>query len=121
MFMHAATSEGYVHNDFKRPYTSKTLFELFEEKGLAWAIYFHDLHDLLQFRKLAPTKDHFRRFDRWADDVAAGRLPDYTFLFPRFMNARSRDGGALLANSQHAPEDARFADHLIADVYDAGG
>jgi hypothetical protein len=30
MFMHAATSEGYVHNDFKRPYTSKTVFELFE-------------------------------------------------------------------------------------------
>ena len=25
MFMHAATSEGYVHNDFKRPYTSKTV------------------------------------------------------------------------------------------------
>jgi phospholipase C len=107
------------HNDFKRPYTSKTVFELFEEKGLAWAIYFHDLHDLLQFPKLAPTKDHFRRFDRWADDVAAGSLPDYTFLFPRFMKARSRDGGALLANSQHPPEDARFADHLIADVYDA--
>jgi phospholipase C len=102
MFMHAATAKGYVHNDFKRPYTS--------------AIYFHDL---LQFPKLAPTKDHFRRFDRWADNVAEGRLPDYTFLFPRFMNARSRDGGALLANSQHAPEDARFADHLIADVYDA--
>jgi phospholipase C len=119
MFMHAATSEGYVHNDFKRPYTSKTVFELFEEKGLEWAIYFHDLHDLLQFRKLAPTKDHFRRFDRWADDVAAGRLPSYTFLFPRFMNARSRDGGSLLANSQHAPEDMRFGDHLIADVYDA--
>jgi phospholipase C len=119
MFMHAATSEGYVHNDFKRPYTSKTVFELFEEKGLAWAIYFHDLHDLLQFRKLAPTTDHFRRFDRWAADVAAGKLPEYTFLFPRFMNARSREGEALMANSQHAPEDTRFADHLIVDVYEA--
>ena len=102
MFMHAATSEGYVHNDFKRPYTSKTVFELFEEKGLEWAIYFHDLHDLLQFRKLAPTKDHFRRFDRWSEDVGAGRLPNYTFLFPRFMNARSRDGGTLwqIANTR---------------------
>jgi len=119
MFLHAATSEGYVHNDFKRPYTSKTVYELFQEKGLTWAIYFHDLHDLLQFRKLAPTKEHFRRFDRWEADVAAGNLPSYTFLFPRFMNARAPDGGALQANSQHAPEDVRFADHLIADVYDA--
>jgi phospholipase C len=119
MFMHAATSEGYVHNDFKRPFTSKTVYELFEEKGLTWAVYFHDLHDLLQFHKLAPTKDHFRRFDGWAGDVAAGNLPHYTFLFPRFMNARSADGGALMANSQHAPEDVRFGDQLIADVYEA--
>ena len=119
MFVHAATSEGYVHNDFKRPFTSKTVYELFEEKGLTWAAYFYDLHDLLQFHNLAPTKDHFRRFDTWAGDVAAGRLPNYTFLFPRFMNARSADGGTLFANSQHAPEDARFGDHLIADVYDA--
>jgi phospholipase C len=119
MFMHAATSEGYVHNDFKRPYTSKTVYELFQAKGLTWAIYFYDLLDLLQFHHLEPTKDHFRRFERWPDDVAAGRLPHYTFLFPRFMNGRSRTGEALMANSQHAPEDARFADHLIADVYDA--
>jgi phospholipase C len=119
MFMHAATSEGYVHNDFKRPYTSKTVYELFQAKGLTWAIYFYDLLDLLQFHNLEPTKDHFRRFERWPDDVAAGRLLHYTFLFPRFMNGRSRTGEPLMANSQHAPEDARFADHLIADAYDA--
>jgi phospholipase C len=64
MFMHAATSEGYVHNDFKRLYTSKTVYELFQEKGLTWAIYFYDLLDLLQFQNLEPTKDHFRRFER---------------------------------------------------------
>jgi phospholipase C len=118
MYMHAATSEGYVHNDFKRPYTSKTVFELFDEKGLTWAIYFHDLHDLLQFRNLAPTKEHFRRFEQWSSDVAASRLPHYTFLFPRFMNRRGPDGNTLFANSQHAPEDVRFGDNLIADVYD---
>ena len=119
MFMHAATSEGYVHNDFKRPYTSKTVYELFEERGLTWAIYFSDLNDLLQFHNLAQTKDHFRRFDTWATDVAAGNLPHYTFLFPRFMNGKSPDGGTLFANSQHAPEDVRHGDNFIADVYEA--
>jgi phospholipase C len=118
MFVHAATSEGYVHNDFKRPFTSKTVYELFEEKGLTWAAYFSDLVDLFQFAKLERTPDHFRRFDKWADDVAAGKLPNYTFLFPRFMNGHSNDGDALFANSQHAPEDVRFGDHLIADVYE---
>jgi phospholipase C len=119
MFMHAATSEGYIHNDFKRRYSSKTVCELFQEKDLSWAIYFHDLYDLLQFPALARTPDHMRRFDRWAADVAAGNLPTFTFLFPRFMNAKSDNGDTLQANSQHAPEDVRFGDHLIADVYDA--
>jgi phospholipase C len=118
MFVHAATSEGYVHNDFKRPFTSKTVYELFEEKGLTWAAYFSDLTDLFQFEKLERTPDHFRRFDSWADDVAAGKLPNYTFLFPRFMNGKAKDGSALFANSQHAPEDVRFGDHFIADVYE---
>jgi phospholipase C len=118
MFVHAATSEGYVHNDFKRPFTSKTVYELFEEKGLTWSAYFSDLVDLFQFEKLKRTPDHFRRFDNWADDAAAGKLPNYTFLFPRFMNGDSKNGGELFANSQHAPEDVRFGDHLIADVYE---
>ena len=119
MFVHAATSEGYVHNDFSRPFASRTVYELFEEKGFSWATYFQDLNEVMQFQKLDQTPDHFRRFDSWAGDVAAGKLPTYTFILPRFMNGRSANGDPLRANSQHAPEDARFADHLIADVYDA--
>ena len=119
MFIHAATSEGYVHNAFKRPFTSKTVYELFEEKGLTWAVYFHDLNEVMQFQKLAQTPDHFRRFDSWASDVAAGNLPNYTFIFPRFMNHKAPNGDTLQANSQHAPEHDRFGEHLIADIYDA--
>jgi phospholipase C len=118
MFIHAATSEGYVHNDFKRAFTSKTVYELFEEKGLTWAAYFHDLNEIVQFHQLSQTPDHFRRFDRWSADAAAGDLPNYTFICPRFMNARGNGGESLPANSQHAPEDVRFADNLIADVYE---
>jgi phospholipase C len=121
MFLHAATSEGYVHNDFKRTYRSRTVYELFEEKGLTWATYFHDLNEVLQFANLAKTPDHFRRFEeRWASDVAQGNLPNYTFILPRFVNKKASNGSpARPANSQHAPEDVRFGEHLIADVYDA--
>jgi phospholipase C len=115
MFIHAATSEGYVHNDFKRPYKAKTVYELFEKKKLTWAVYFHDLNEVLQFKKLKKTAETFRRFDeRWAGDVAAGNLPTYSFILPRFLNK-----GGERANSEHAPEDVRFGEHLIADVYDA--
>ena len=119
MFIHAATSEGYVHNDFSRPFTSKTVYELFEEKGLTWAVYFHDLNEIMQFQKLSQTQEHFRRFERYASDVAAGDLANYSFICPRFNNKTDSNGDTLFANSQHAPEDVRFGDHLIADVYDA--
>lgn len=118
MFVHAATSEGYVHNNFKRPYTSKTVYELVQEKGLSWGVYFHDLNEVMQFHALEQTPDTFRRFDRWAQDTADGSIPNYVFICPRFLNGH-RGGESQPANSQHAPEDARFADHLIADVYDA--
>jgi phospholipase C len=121
MYIHAATSEGYVHNAFKRDFTSKTVYELVAEKGLTWCTYFHDLSEVLQFKSLGHSASHFRRFDeRWASDVSQGNLPNYVFILPRFINKKATPTEpAKLANSQHAPEDVRFGDQLIADVYDA--
>jgi len=115
MYVHAATSEGYVHNAFGREFTSKTIYELFQDAGLDWCTYFHDFNEVLQFSALDKTPSHFRRFDeRWAQDVANSDLPAYTFILPRFEN---KPGAP--ANDQHAPHDVRFGEHLIADVYDA--
>jgi phospholipase C len=121
MYIHAATSEGYVHNAFSRDFTSKTIYELVQEKGLTWCTYFHDLSEVMQFKNLGNSPDHFRRFeDRWASDVSSGILPNYVFILPRFSNKKAtQTTPAKMANSQHAPEDVRFGEHLIADVYDA--
>src|SRR4029077_9238241 len=74
-----------------------------------------------QFKNLGVSPDHFRRFeDRWANDVSHNALPNYVFILPRFNNKKATNTTpARPANSQHAPEDVRFAEHLIADVYDA--
>ena len=115
MYIHAATSEGYVHNAFDREFKSKTIYQLFDAAGHSWATYFHDFNEVMQFKALTKTPDHFRRFDeRWKIDVASGDLATYSFILPRFMNKTN-----ARANSQHAPEDVRFGEHFIADVYDA--
>jgi len=121
MFIHAATSEGYVHNAFNRDYTSKTIYELVAGKGLTWCTYFHDLNEVLQFKNLGQSTTNFRRFDeQWKSDVSHGQLPNYVFILPRFINkSATPTEPAQPANSQHAPEDVRFGEHLIADVYDA--
>jgi phospholipase C len=97
-------------------FTSKTVYELFEEAKLTWATYFHDFNEVLQFKALKTTPDHFRPFEeRWKKDVASGDLANYSFILPRFLNKSA----TKRANSEHAPEDVRFGDNLIADVYDA--
>jgi phospholipase C len=40
-FVHAATSGGFVDNNF-RNYTFRTIYDNLEEQGYSWAIYFHD-------------------------------------------------------------------------------
>jgi len=78
MYIHAATSEGYVHNAFGRDFHSKTIYELVAAKGLSWCTYFHDFNEVLQFKNLGNSATHFRRFeDRWQTDVAHGQLPNY--------------------------------------------
>jgi phospholipase C len=121
MYIYAATSEGYVHNAFQRGFTSRTIYELVQEQGLTWCTYFHGLNEVLQFKALGNSPDHFRRFEsRWANDVGKGDLPNYVFILPRFNNKKATASApAKLANSQHAPEDVRFGENLIADVYDA--
>jgi phospholipase C len=87
MYIHAATSEGYARNAFDRPFTSKTVYELFEEAKLTWTTYFHDFNEVLQFKALKTTPDHFRRFEeRWNKDIANGDLANYSFILPRFLN-----------------------------------
>lgn len=63
LYVHAATSQGWVHDDFRQSFTAKTIYELIEEAGLTWATYFHDFDDLYQFDRLARTPEHFRRFE----------------------------------------------------------
>jgi phospholipase C len=121
MYIHAATSEGYVHNDFNRDFMSKTVYELVAATGLTWCTYFYDLNEILQFKNLGISPTLFRRFeDRWSADVSAGDLPNYVFIVPRMTNKKATQSSpAEMANSEHAPEDVRYGENLIADVYDA--
>ncbi len=76
-------------------------------------------------RALAPCRNRCaRRRDarpaRICLDVQQNALANYSFVIPRFLNStnstHATDG---LANSQHAPQDARYGDNLVADVYEA--
>lgn len=67
-----------------------------------------------QFLALKSRTASFKRFeDDFAKDVKSGKLPNYSFIIPRFF---AKTGPV---NSMHGPYDVRPADQLVADTYNA--
>jgi phospholipase C len=118
LYMHAATSFGKAHNLFHQnplpSFDGPTIYNRVHDAGGTWAVYYHDVRDVDVLSKISSDAANIRLFDkRFASDVSGKQLPNYSFIVPRMFNAHGR-----LANSQHAPEDVRLADNLIADVYE---
>jgi len=119
--MHAATSTGLALNQWKRIFDVRTIYNSLADKGLSWATYSFDANEVREFAQVNNETANFKLFEEaFKNDVQQGTLPTYSFILPRFFNSTqgtTATGG--LANSQHAPEDARYGDNLIADVYEA--
>src|SRR5262249_35922745 len=114
LYVHAATSAGFVHNVFQRPFDLLTIYEVLERNGQSWATYDFDLNEVRQFTRIADRTDNFRRFSpRFAQDVEIGSLPNYSFILPRMTSTHHAP-----SNDQHAPHDVRFGDQLIANIYE---
>ncbi len=113
-YMHAATSAGYAHNDWKREFDIPTIYNRLEDKGKTWAVYFSDQNDVAHFTSINSRRANFHLYDAFAADAKAGRLPNYTFIEPQFASSPEKP-----ANSMHAPNDLRPGDTLVADTYEA--
>jgi phospholipase C len=113
MFIHMGSSAGYAHNVWSQKFTEKTIYELLSQGGKTWATYDFDQNEVRQFPALAATAS-FKRFEGdFGKDVKAGKLPNYSFIVPRFF---AKSGPV---NSMHGPYDVRPADQLVADTYNA--
>jgi phospholipase C len=96
----------------------KTVFQCLAEKGQSWKVYFHDVPQAATLAGLwtsAPT--HFREFEaEFARDAAAGTLPAYSFIEPRYFTDPVRN---RLPNDEHPPHNVAYGEELIATVYNA--
>jgi phospholipase C len=113
--MHAATSDGFAHNVWEQQFDLHTIYEQVQDAGLTWATYELDKNEVREFSRINKQNQNFKRYDdAFGVDVQKNTLANYNFIIPRFFNADHAP-----ANSAHAPEDMRFADNFIADVYEA--
>lgn len=115
LYVHAATSFGFALNVWTQTFDAPTIYNRLQDAGYSWALYYYDDNDLAEFTAASSETANIKLFDQsFMNDVKAGALPNYTFIDPRFVNATGDP-----ANSQHAPQDARYGDNFIADVYEA--
>lgn len=127
LFVQAATSGGYAHNAFCDRFAFRTIYQSLADAGKSWSVYHQNCFDIIMnFTDLHygsakdPENLKLRDFSVFKQDIANGKLAQYSFINPRFIehwNDLTQD--VELANSQHAPCDVRQGEVLIADVYNA--
>jgi phospholipase C len=121
-FTHTGAGGGWVNNDRSRfprrlPQLLPTVFRRLERCGRSWRIYFHDVPQAASLVDLwvkIPT--HFRLFDEFLTDARDGRLPNYSFIEPRYYPSRLLN---YAPNNEHPPHNVLFGEQLIAAVYNA--
>ena len=127
LFVQAATSGGYAHNAFGDRFPFRTIYHNLTDAGHTWSVYHQNFDVVMNFTELHygdssnPDDLNFRDYALFKQDIATGKLAQYSFVNPRFI---SHWGGDItedveVANSQHAPCDARPGEALIADVYNS--
>jgi phospholipase C len=124
-FLHAATSDGETDIEI-RAYADRTIFELLEDEHATWRIYYDDTPQVWAFSKLWDTPGRHKNWyptERFAEHVAAGDLPSYSFIEPNHRPplhpmdlAATFSGAPSVSDSQH-PEN-----NLVSnEAYDAFG
>lgn len=113
LYVHAATSDGYAHNDWQHIFDIRTIYNSVQDAGHSWAVYYFDSNEVANFSQV--DKSCFKKFEEsFASDAQNDTLPNYSFIVPRFFHTDTEH-----VNSQHAPYDIRYGELLMADVYEA--
>jgi phospholipase C len=118
-FVHTATAGGYVNNSPAHfPYRMETVFNRLSDVGQSWRIYFHDFPQSATLARLwGDMITNFRFFEGdFAQDAAAGTLPAYSFIEPRYFPDTLQN---KLPNDEHPPHNVAYGEELIASVYNA--
>ncbi|MBE1163038.1 alkaline phosphatase family protein [Dyella acidiphila] len=96
----------------------ETIFNRLTQAQRSWRIYHHDFPQSATLTRLwSELPGRLLSFeDHFMTDAMAGRLPNYSFIEPRYFADRLFN---RLPNDQHPPHDVALSERLIARCYDA--
>jgi phospholipase C len=104
-YWHSAQSNGIMDNTVPAA-AWPTIYDRLNAKGIDWAYYYGDL-PVLSFLG-SVSNGHVFRFEQFAADAAAGKLPPVVYIDPAFS-----------LNDNHPPHDPLAGEMLIGAVYAA--
>jgi phospholipase C len=118
-FVHSGTCLGHV----KMPsgvfhpnlhlYTEKTIFDLLQDKGVPWSIYYGDFPQTLVMTRLWTHLDHYHPINDFFQQAQRDEkdFPQYAFIEPTYFGSGQND--------EHPPTDIWKGEALLATVYNA--
>jgi phospholipase C len=141
LYAMAATSQGLVHppQDTNTQLTAKTIFQLLDAANISWKIYSVDrqpdgnlISTLRNFQPYGATKlDHIVPIAQFLTDVAAGTLPQFSYIEPGFASGRDEhpgktnniQPGAAFVNSLFTAliNSPSWKDSIFIETFDEGG
>jgi phospholipase C len=119
-FVHAATSAGTV-DIVVRGYGDRTIFQLLDDHGSDWRIYFDGPAQVLCYPALWATPSQLARWhpiQELYDHIARGDLPTYTFVEPNHGYI-GRSYSQHSGNNRRTNGDFRRGDKFVAGIYEA--
>ena len=126
-FVHTGSSDGHVNNDLYEWYHIPTIFNILEDSGKSWGIFYDatvtpsltywQLPYLGGYRdKVCGYSDFKNLCSAQPDAVPSAKLPAYSFVEPRF-NAELL--GVEQPNDYHPPHNICRGENFLADLYGA--
>lgn len=95
LYIHAATSQGYVHNPTTQ-LTAKTLWQELDQAGISWKIYFTDIGpggfktylSFFTYFNTPAVQAHIVPVSEYLTDVQKGTLPAVSFIETGMFSGR---------------------------------
>jgi phospholipase C len=110
-YLYACTSSGTINDTIApAPPANGTIFDRLDAHHIDWAVYYQYYPSIVLVPGIdtAARSGRVRRFDRFAADVAAGRLPRFTVIDPNYVTT-----------SEESPQDIQVGERFIAQVVHA--
>jgi phospholipase C len=94
----------------------KSMFRQLEEMGLDYKVYFELVPAVMMLKDLRhrDARPRFHAMRQFYDDAAAGDLPEFTWLEPRYYNTPN-----FPADDQHPDHDVGDGEALVKRVYES--